>query len=108
MHPRLAAHVCSPYEMGDLMTRGIFDPNSENVMKGAGNDFLGDPGIDRSKMPPSLVDGDVETDDELDVVDDELQPEFNDDPAAAADSLMHIEVEDEGQVEIEEDPKQME
>ena len=94
------------------MTRGIYDPNSPNVMKGAGNDFLGDPGIDRSKMPPDLIDQKVEPDtgggaaDEI--VDDEVQPTFNDNPDAAADELMHIEVEDEGQVEIEDEPRQPE
>jgi hypothetical protein len=96
------------------MTRGIFDPNSENVMRGGGNDFLGDQGIDKSKMPPSLIDGEVEPgeapaapDGDLTVIDDETQPEFNDDPEAAADSLMHIEVEDEGQVDMDE-PRQLE
>lgn len=90
------------------MTRGMFDPKSPDVMKGAGNDFLGDPGIDRSKMPADLIDEKVGPDTADDVIDDEVQPVFNDDPNAAADELMHIEVEDEGQVEIEDEPRQVE
>ena len=106
------------------MTQGLFDPNSENVMRGGGNRFLGDQGIDNSKMPPSLVDGEVEAEEnaeaiaetdanatgesDLTVIDDETQPDFNDDPDAAADSLMHIEVEDEGQVEMDGETRQPE
>jgi len=90
------------------MTQGMFDPKSPNVMKGAGNDFLGDPGVERSKMPENLIDEKVEPDQDADVIDDEVQPVFNDDPDAAADELMHIEVEDEGQVEMEEEPRQVE
>jgi hypothetical protein len=92
------------------MTDGMFDPKSPNVMKGAGNDFLGDPGVDRSKMPPDLIDEEVEPDTGTseDVVDDEIQPTFNDNPDAAADELMHIEVEDEGQVEMDDEPRQPE
>ncbi|HEV7299459.1 MAG TPA: hypothetical protein VGN72_08865 [Tepidisphaeraceae bacterium] len=106
------------------MTQGLFDPNSENVMRGAGNRYLGDQGIDKSKVPPSLVDGNVEAEEnaesiaatdadatgepDLNVIDDEVQPDFNDDPDAAADSLMHIEVEDEGQVDMDGEPRQPE
>jgi hypothetical protein len=110
--------------LGDVMTQGLFDPNSENVMRGAGNRYLGDQGIDKSKVPPSLVDGNVEAEEnaesiaatdadatgepDLNVIDDEVQPDFNDDPDAAADSLMHIEVEDEGQVDMDGEPRQPE
>jgi hypothetical protein len=100
------------------MTRGIFDPNSENVSRGAGNDFLGEQGINRSKMPPDLIDEKADEGnadaadaaDAADIIDDEVQPTFNDNPDAAADSLMHIEVEDEGQVDLDEaeEPRQVE
>jgi hypothetical protein len=106
------------------MTRGMFDPSSDNVLRGAGNSFLGDPGIERSKMPPNLVDGDVSAEEaaeaeanantvpgeQPDVIDDEVRPTFDDDPEHAADNLMHIEVEDEGQIDIDDtdEPRQPE
>jgi hypothetical protein len=106
------------------MTRGIFDPGSENVQRGAGNDFLGDQGVDRSNVPPSLTDKKVNPDAQVksaekqdldapnapDMIDDEVQPTFNDNPDAAADELMHIDVEDEGQVDIDDadEPRQVE
>lgn len=107
------------------MTRGMFDPTSENVLRG-GSNFTGDAGIERSNMPPNLVDGDVAAEETVeaeatptdgasavetpDMIDDEVRPTFDDDPEHAADNLMHIEVEDEGQVdiEVEEEPRQPE
>jgi len=97
------------------MTRGMFDPSSKNVMRG-GNRYMGDEGIERSKMPSDLVDGDVSAEEAAevtgegadsnndglpDVVDDEVRPTFDEDPEHAADNLTHIEVEDEGQVDLD-------
>jgi hypothetical protein len=93
------------HEKGETMTRGIFDPNSDNVQRGPGNNYAGEPAIGQSQMPDALVDGEVEEDPDAqaDVIDDEIQPPFTDNPDAAADNLTHIEVEDEGQVDLDEE-----
>ncbi len=97
------------------MTDGIFDPTSENVMRG-GNRFMGNEAIDRSKMPPELTDGDVSAEEAAettgegvdsdndglpDVIDDEVRPTFDNDPDQEAENLSHIEVEDEGMVDLD-------
>jgi hypothetical protein len=68
-----------------MPTDSLFDPNSPNVERGAGNQYLGEPGISASQMPPDLVDPKAEPDD------DAPAAPFTDDPDEAAERLAEME-----------------